>query len=109
MDTLLMTLDNKLNEVSNIALTSSIMFSKNPYVINCLSKNDRKLCFDYLIDMKNDMTEYRIFKNMSIHLHTKEYKSFMRLWAYENQTKDSLADIRRSLKKQKALKNHARH
>jgi hypothetical protein len=104
MDSLLMTLRNKLNESSNIALASSLMLSKNPYVIDCLSKNDKKLCFNYMLEIESVMLQQPIFKNMGIHLHTKEYKSFMRLWSYENQTEDNLATFRHSLVKARNAK-----
>jgi hypothetical protein len=107
MDSLLAVLDNKLNEVSNIALASSLMLSKNPYIINCLSKGDKKLCTDYLLDIQKTMRDNEVFENMGVHLHTNDYKSFVRLWDHQNQGVDNLSGFRHSLQKVKNTKKPA--
>jgi hypothetical protein len=104
MDSLLVILDNKLNEVSDIALSSSLMLSKNPYIIDCLSKNNKMLCSDHLLEIKKVMQDNDIFKNMGIHLHTSDYKSFVRLWDYENKAQENLSGFRHSLEKVKNTK-----
>jgi hypothetical protein len=108
MDSLLVVLDNQLSGASNIALSSSFMLSENPYIINCLLKNELKLCFEYLIEVKNAMSNHQIFQNMGIHLHTRDHKSFIRLWAYENHTQDDLSSFRHSLEKVKNAKTPLR-
>jgi hypothetical protein len=97
IDSLLAVLDNKLNEVSNIALASSLMLSKNPYIINCLSKKDKTLCADYLLDIRKTMRDNEVFENMGVHLHTNDYESFVRLWDYQNQGESNLSGFRHSL------------
>ncbi|MDR0666881.1 MAG: hypothetical protein LBF71_05670 [Campylobacteraceae bacterium] len=104
MDSWLMILDNKLNEVSDIALSSSLMLSKNSYIIDCLSQNDKTICSDYLMEIKKIMQDNDVFENMGVHLHTSDYKSFVRLWDYENRAQENLRGFRHSLEKVKNTK-----
>lgn len=104
MDALLLTLHNKIGETTKVSLTSSVILAKSPYVIACLSEQKREKCLEYLLEIKNSMAQANIFENTRLHLHTKDFKSFMRLWDYSNQTNDDLSTFRHALEKIKQTK-----
>ncbi len=105
MDALLLTLHNKIEETTRVSLASSVILAKSPYVVDCLGKQDRALCVDYLLSIKNAMALANVFENARLHLHTKEFKSFMRLWDYHNQSNDDLSGFRHALEKVKSTKH----
>lgn len=104
MDALLLTLHNKIEETTHVSLASSVILAKSPHVIGCLQNQDRTQCLDYLLDIKNTMALSGVFENARLHLHTKEFKSFMRLWDYRNESNDDLSAFRHALEKVKATK-----
>ena len=46
IDSLLLTLDNKIEEITKVALTSSVMLAQNPYVMRCLEEKNRAVCVE---------------------------------------------------------------
>ncbi len=104
MDSLLLTLHTKIKETTTISLASSVVLAKNPYVIACLKEQDKEKCLDYLIEIKNTLAYANVFENARFHLHTKTFKSFMRLWDYNNQALDDLSAFRHALEKIKETK-----
>jgi len=105
MDALLLTLHNKIEETTRVSLASSVILAKSPYVIGCLSKQDRSVCIDYLLGIKNAMARANVFENARLHLHTKDFKSFIRLWDYHNESNDDLSAFRHALEKVKENKH----
>ena len=101
MDALLLTLQNKIEETTHVALASSVILAKNPYVVQCLQTHRRSECIDYLLDIKNTMASSEIFDNARLHLHTNDFKSFIRLWDYRNESNDDLSSFRHALEKVK--------
>lgn len=104
IDSLLATLDNKIEEIEKVALASSVILSKNPYVIECLAQKERSICLDYLLDVKNAVSAAHLFNNTRIHLHTSDFSSFIRLWDYQNQNNDNLSSFRHAFEKIKQTK-----
>lgn len=105
MDALLLTLHNKIEETTKVSLASSVILAKSPYVVACLRTGEREQCLDYLIGIKNTLALANVFENARLHLHTKAFKSFMRLWDYNNQTNDDLSAFRHALEKIKETKH----
>ena len=101
MDALLLTLHNKIEETFKVSLASSVILSKSPYVSACLSEQKRELCLDFLLEMRNSLAMANVFENARMHLHTKEFKSFMRLWDYSKDNYDDLSSFRHALEKVK--------
>ena len=89
-----------LNEKKQIGLTSVIGLSKNKQIIDALKSNDRELAYDVLHNVSNTYKEYTDYKNVKIHIHTKDTKSFLRHWNKEKYG-DDLASFRFSLLKVK--------
>ena len=94
IDALLLTLDNKIEEISKVALASSVILAKNPYVIECLEQKNRTECVEKLLDIKNAIVATSLFENIKFHLHTSDAKSFVRLWDHQNPTLDDLGAFR---------------
>jgi len=105
MDSLLLTLHNKIAETTKVSLASSVILAKSPQVIACLSEQKRENCLQYLLEIKNSMAQATIFENTMLHLHTKDFMSFLRLWDYQNQnSNDDLSTFRHALEKIKQSK-----
>ncbi|AFL67616.1 cache domain-containing protein [Sulfurospirillum barnesii] len=104
MDSLLLTLHNKIKETTTISLASSVVLAKNPYIIACLKEQKKEPCLGYLIEIKNTLALANVFDNARFHLHTKTFKSFMRLWDYDNQHNDDLSAFRHTLEKIKTTR-----
>ena len=101
IDALLMTLENKIEEITKVSLASSVILAQNPYVVECLEQKKRQECVEKLLDVKNAIMATSLFDNIKFHLHTNDYKSFVRLWDYENATEDDLSAFRGAFDKLK--------
>ena len=99
IDALLLTLENKIDEITKVALTSSIILSKDAFIIECLQTKSRQKCIKNLSDIKNSMSATGILENFKFHLHTSDFKSFMRLWDYENPMEEDLSSFRGGFEK----------
>lgn len=105
MDALLLTLHNKIEETTKVSLASSVILAKSPPVVACLSQQEREYCLQYLLEIRNSMAQANVFENERLHLHTKDFKSFMRLWDYNNLNNDDLSTFRHALEKIKQSKH----
>ncbi|QIR76299.1 hypothetical protein FA592_08650 [Sulfurospirillum diekertiae] len=105
MDALLLTLHNKIAETTKVSLASSVILAKSPNVVACLSEQNREDCLQYLLEIRDSMALAEIFDNARIHLHTKDFKSFIRLWDYNNHNNDDLSTFRHALEKIKLSKH----
>jgi len=105
MDSLLLTLHNKIAETTKVSLASSVILAKSPHVIACLSEQKREECLQYLLEIRNSMAQADVFENAHLHLHTKDFKSFIRLWDYSNHHNDDLSTFRHALEKIKQSKH----
>jgi methyl-accepting chemotaxis protein len=104
---LLNALEAELSKKADIGRTNAIAFSKNSLLIDSLKNSDRELAKSYL---NNNITKYyqenSSFKNIKVHLHTADIKSFVRSWKHSKYG-DDLSSFRNSivdLKKTKKLK-----
>lgn len=104
IDALLLTLDNKIEEITKVALTSSVMLAQNPYVMKCLEEKNRNLCVERLLEIKQAMNATSLFESIKFHLHTNDFKSFVRLWDYDNPVEDDLSAFRGAFEKIKKSK-----
>lgn len=104
IDALLLTLENKIEEITKVSLTSSVILAQNPYVIACLEEKKRQKCIEKLLDVKNAMMATSLFEDIKFHLHTNDFKSFVRLWDYQNATEDDLSAFRGAFEKIKKSK-----
>jgi methyl-accepting chemotaxis protein len=73
-------LSQLLNEKFSIGQTVSISLAYNKDIKNALMKNDRDIAIEAIDGLSKAYAEYTNLKNVKIHIHTKDVKSFVRNW-----------------------------
>jgi len=94
---------NQLDAKNDIAITNAITIASNYYVINSLVNNDRNIAMKGLKEITQTFKEKTDFKNVQIHIHTKDIKSFLREWMPQK-FGDDLSSFRHTIKKIKETK-----
>ncbi len=94
---------NQLDAKYDVALTNAITIASNYYVIESLSQHDRAIAIKGLKEITKAFKEHTDYKNVQIHIHTKEIKSFLREWMPEK-FGDDLSSFRHTIKKVKESK-----
>ncbi|MBV5279202.1 MAG: methyl-accepting chemotaxis protein [Campylobacteraceae bacterium] len=102
-ETLKVYVTNQLEGKYDIAITNAINIAANFYVIDALLNNDRNLAIKGLNELTKTYKEKTDFKNIQIHIHTKDIKSFLREWM-PNKFGDELSSFRHTIKKVKETK-----
>lgn len=102
-ETLKVYVNNQLESKYDIAITNAINIASNFYVIDALVNNDRTLGIKGLNELVKVYKEKTDFKNIQIHIHTKDIKSFLREWM-PNKFGDDLSSFRHTIKKVKETK-----
>jgi methyl-accepting chemotaxis protein len=64
----------------NIGLTNAINISKNFDVVTALKTRERQVAIDGLQQVITEFKNHTKFKNIKIHIHDSEVKSFLRAW-----------------------------
>ena len=96
-------IDNQLRSKYNIGLTNAINISSNYYVISALENNDRALAEKGLNKLIKIYKENTPYKNIKVHIHTADVKSFLRQWK-PNKHGDDLSSFRHTIVKVKKTK-----
>lgn len=91
---------NQLHAKYDVALTNAITVASNYYVVESLTQNDRTIAAKGLKEITKTFKDHTDFKNVQIHIHTKEIKSFLREWMPEK-FGDDLSSFRHTIKKVK--------
>lgn len=86
-----------------VCLTNAIMLSTNNHVVSSLQSGERESAIKALTDISKQFKESTTNKNLQIHVHTKDIKSFIRHWSPEKYG-DDLSSFRGSIKKVKETK-----
>ena len=94
---------NQLDAKYDVALTNAITIASNYYVVESLTQNDRAIAAKGLKEITKTFKENTDFKNVQIHIHTKEIKSFLREWMPQK-FGDDLSSFRHTIKKVKESK-----
>ena len=94
---------NQLDAKYDIAITNAITVASNYYVINALAGNDRDIAIKGLKEITKTFKEKTDFKNVQIHIHTKDVKSFLREWMPQK-FGDDLSSFRHTILKVKETK-----
>lgn len=95
--------NNQLDAKHDVAITNAIAIASNFYVVNAMVNNDRTLAIKGLKELTKTYKEKTDFKNIQIHIHTKDIKSFLREWMPEK-FGDDLSSFRHTIKKVKETK-----
>lgn len=89
-----------------IGLTNSLSLAQNNYVIEALLNGNRGLAKDGIDLLLKDFADSTSLKNIKIHIHDKDIKSFLRVWS-PTKFGDDLSGFRKTIvevkKTQKAL------
>ena len=77
-------LNNCLVAKKKVWLTNAIQIAKNPIIQKGMYENDRNTCIMLLNNYGNVFKEHTTFKNIRIHLITKDLLSFVKSWNTDN-------------------------
>jgi len=88
----------QLDLKKDIGITNAISIANNIAIQNALETNNRKLAINALKNLATDLKNGTSFKNVKIHIHTKDNKSFLRAWK-PNKFGDDLSSFRNSVVK----------
>ncbi len=80
----------------DVGLSGAIELANNLYVIEALKSGKRILALGGLRKLKKELKRYTKFKDVKIHIHTKDAHSFLRLWK-PNKFGDDLRGFRKSI------------
>jgi len=93
----------KMREKENIGLTNAINIANNQAIIEALKNNNREIAIKALKSISKQFRENTKFKNIKVHIHTKDIRSFVRIWKL-NKYGDDLSGFRKSILEVKSYK-----
>ena len=82
----------KLNAKFQISITNSIEIAQNKFVIDGLKSNDKSALKAELKNLAQSIKDSSDYKNVQIHVHTADIKSFIRSW--NDKSGDDLSSFR---------------
>jgi methyl-accepting chemotaxis protein len=88
--------DKSLKMKENIAMTNVLNMAENKSFQTALATNDKVLALKTGLKLTKSFKENSLFKNIKIHLHTKDAKSFLRVWKPEKNG-DDLSSFRHTI------------
>jgi methyl-accepting chemotaxis protein len=86
----------KILAKKSVGVSNAVSIANNTMLINALKANNRELAIQVLENLSQNMEKYTKFKNVKIHIHTKDNKSFLRTWK-PNKFGDDLSGFRDSI------------
>ncbi len=95
-------LEKELDLKRSVSISNAVGLASNKTIIKALETNDRKMAADTLKGINKEYKEKTPFKNIKVHLHTKDVKSFVRGWSDKHG--DDLKSFRHTINKVKATK-----
>jgi signal transduction histidine kinase/CheY-like chemotaxis protein len=94
---------NEINAKKQAGITNAIAVASNAEILLALSENDKDLAYEILKDIEKKYQKFTEFKNIKVHIHTDEVKSFLRSWDREKNG-DDLSSFRHTINKVKKTK-----
>ncbi|MEA3353133.1 MAG: cache domain-containing protein [Campylobacterota bacterium] len=95
--------NNKIFAKKSVGISNAVSIANDSAVKESLKTNDRKLAIKALSTLGANMKASTEFKNIKVHIHTKENNSFVRAWKPEK-FGDDLSGFRHSIVKANAQK-----
>ncbi len=92
-----------IDEKNNIGITNALAISKNYYVVEALKSGNRALAIQGLSEMSGLYKENTKFRNIKIHIHDRNVRSFLRAWK-PKKWGDDLSGFRHTINQVKASK-----
>jgi hypothetical protein len=96
LDHQLLLFNKSIDEEERMALSMSVLLSKNPHIVACAKAKDKSACaqvVEEVLDTLSPLSHYDI----KIHIHTDELKSLLRSWPQAGRERDNLEDFRQTL------------
>ena len=96
--------EDRVDSKKRVGITNAISISNDERIKNALQSGERELAISSLKEISKEMQEHTEFKNIKIHLHTKDNKSFLRNWKLDKFGDDlssfraSVVDVNKNLK-----------
>ena len=87
----------------DVGISNAISISNDSSIKEALSQNNRQLAISALSSLSDNMKKSTPFKNIEVHIHTKDSHSFLRSWKVNN-FGDDLSSFRASVVKVNSLK-----
>jgi methyl-accepting chemotaxis protein len=99
---LLLKLDDRLMLKRNVAISNVVALSNDMRIIEALKNNDKSKMKDVLSQLSKRYKDMTTFKNVKVHVHTKDNKSFFRSWKNKNgddlSWRDTVVNVNRNHK-----------
>ncbi len=87
---------NKFQNKKTVGISNAVALSTNADLKVALDEGDRDLAYEVFSSVTSDYKEKTSFKNIKIHIHTADVKSFLRVWKPEKNG-DDLSGFRHSI------------
>ncbi len=100
---LLTLIDTSLRSKKDIGITNAYSIANDGLIKKSLAENQRDLAIGSLKNISKTFKEHTDFKNVKVHIHTKDNKSFLRNWKPEKYG-DDLSSFRSSVVSVNSLK-----
>lgn len=94
----------KMDERNNITAIAAVILANNEQVKTCLRTDNKNICKSYFEEVQDTFNNMSFSQNLKIHIHTKDFKTFLRAWDLTDGRRDSLFSFRHSLEKVKNTK-----
>ena len=91
-------LNSKIKAKKSIGITNAFSIANDGMIKNSMISNDRNIAIKSLTNINNTLKNNTKFKNVKVHIHTKNNKSFIRNWKL-NKYGDDLSSFRASVVK----------
>ncbi|MCR4941684.1 MAG: chemotaxis protein [Campylobacter sp.] len=72
-----------IDEAKHTALALAVLLAENNHINDCFIENDRDKCLANIDRIISDLEPVFIYKDLKIHLHTNDLKSFVRSWDHD--------------------------
>ena len=98
-----MMIRERIKSKMNVGISNAVTISKNSDIIRALETNDRQIAIDALAGISTAMKSGTSFKNVKVHIHDKDVKSFVRNWKL-SKFGDDLSSFRKTILEVKRTK-----
>ena len=100
---ILTNLNNKLDAKMEVGITNAVAVASNADILLAISENDKDLAYEVLTDIIKKYQSFTELKNVKVHIHTADVKSFLRSWLREKNN-DDLSKFRHTINEVKKTK-----
>lgn len=80
---LIISVNDKIDSKNRVGITNAISIANDERINTALATNERKYAIESLLNISAKMKEHTEFKNIKVHIHTKDNRAFLRNWETE--------------------------